>query len=115
MISLHKELIKIRKENEVLKTGSLRFLYGEHMVICYGRWDENSKLAIVVNSSSEEKLLNIPVRSIGLKDKDRMLQIMETNVSGFSTEPKEYKVDNSKIMISIPRFSGKILKWMPSN
>lgn len=110
LLSLHKILINIRRSYPALKHGSIKFLYGEHMVISYGRWDEKDKLIVIINNSIEEKLLNIPVRPIGVLDSDIMEQLVETYVEGYSTEKKPHKVTNGKIKIKIDPFSAIILK-----
>ena len=38
MIAFHKEMIRIHKENREIRTGSLKFLVGEYIVIGYVRF-----------------------------------------------------------------------------
>ena len=39
LIEFHKEIIRIHNRYEALRTGSLKFLHGEHRLIAYGRFN----------------------------------------------------------------------------
>jgi alpha-glucosidase len=110
LLLLHKELITIRKSYDALKYGSIKFLYGEHMVISYGRWDDKDKIVVVINNSREEKSLNIPVWQIGVLNVDIMEQLIETYNEGYSTEGKPHKVINGKIKLKMNPFSAIVMK-----
>ncbi|PKM95370.1 MAG: alpha-glycosidase [Firmicutes bacterium HGW-Firmicutes-1] len=110
ILDVHKTLIRFRKEYPCLKSGSIKFLYGENNVISYGRWDKQHEIIIAVNNSKEEKTVKIPVWEIGIRNSDTLEQMFESNVDGFSTEDKLHFVYNEKLILKMMPYSGVILK-----
>lgn len=110
LLNLHKTLIRIRKAYPVLKTGSIKFLYGETGLISYGRFDENDRLIIVCNNSQEVKEIKIPVWEIGISNTDVCEQIIETTVEGFNTKKEYFTVYRGKITLRIAPFCAKIFR-----
>ncbi len=110
LLHLHKSLISIRNACPTLKTGSIKFLHGEHNVISYGRFDEDNKMVIVCNNSHEPKKIKIPVWEIGIKSAQVCQQILETTREDFHTDDRYYTVFKGKIEVDLEPFSSKILK-----
>lgn len=110
LIQYHKELIRIHKEYQVLKTGSILFLNGEYNLICYGRFDENDKIVVVINRGEDTRELDIPVWRLGINYQQRMTRIYSSTREGFSDASKMYKVENGIIHVSCPGVSGMIIK-----
>ncbi len=110
LIDLHKVLIAIHKSYNALKTGSIKFLYGEYQVISYGRWDENDKFIIVINNHYESKDLEIPVWEIGINNNEIMQQMIMTTEEGFTQEEVPYHARKGKISITMPKYSAVLLK-----
>lgn len=110
LFEVHKLLIKMRKEHTCLKNGSIKFLYGEHNVISYGRFDHNCQFVIAINNSKEEKLIKIPVWEIGVKNSDTLEQMIETTMDGFSVDDTLHFVYNGKLVLKMKPNSGVILK-----
>ena len=110
LIEVHKALTGIRKKYSALKTGSLKFLYGQYHIISYGRWDESEQFCVIVNNNSEEKQIKVPVWQIGITDLDTMEQIIETDRNNFSLEERIHFVYHGKVLIKLKPFSAVILK-----
>ena len=114
LIAYHKELIRIHKEYEVLKRGSILFLNGEYQLISYGRFDENDRIVVVINSSEEEKHLDIPVWRLGVVENMHMARLVITNREGYSDEVKVYNIENGILHITCQPASGVIIKDIAS-
>lgn len=112
LIDFHRDLIAIHKNNEVLKTGSYKRLYGEYNIIAYGRFNRNDAIVIIINNNDDEKRVLIPVWEIGLTNDDDMEQIFVSHNSGYSTEHLGYRVYNGCLDIGLREKSAVILRKM---
>lgn len=110
LLNLHKAMISMRNACPTLKTGSIKFLHGEHNVVAYGRFDDRDRLVIAVNNSHEHKKIKIPVWEIGIVSAQVCQQIMETTGWDFTTEDNYYTVFKGKIELDLKPFSAKVLK-----
>ncbi|MBQ9984019.1 MAG: glycoside hydrolase family 13 protein [Lachnospiraceae bacterium] len=110
LILFHRDMIRIHKENEVLKRGSLLFLYGAHKVIAYGRFDRKEKMLIVMNNNYEEVQLSLDVDRLGMVNGDTLKQLILTTEESYVLEPKLYRVENNQLFVSMPKISAIVLK-----
>ncbi|WP_455718224.1 glycoside hydrolase family 13 protein, partial [Anaerosporobacter sp.] len=110
LISLHKELIRIHKNYDALKTGSMIFLCGGNHYFCFGRFDNTDKLVIIVNNSQEEKTIDVPVWQLGILDTDRLVSLIQTNREGHNLEAKMYPVQEGNAKVVMPPESSTIIK-----
>ena len=111
LIELHRDLIKLRRDNPVLREGSIKFLHGEHQVISYGRFDEDNQMIVAINNSEQEKKIIIPVWEVGIKTSDVMAQVIETSLDGYTVEEVPYlTVFKGKIEVVLKPFSSVMWK-----
>ncbi len=110
LIDYHKEIIRIHKDYQVLKTGSIMFLNGQYQCISYGRFDEQEQVIVAINSSDQEQEMDIPVWRMGLVEQNRAARLMSTDREGFSVETAMYTVENGQLHIKCPPVSGVIIK-----
>lgn len=110
LIEFHKDIIKIHKDNKGLIKGSYKDLYGEKDLISYGRFFENNKLVVVVNNSSVNKEVEIPVWEIGVEDGDIMERLIMTNENGYNVGRLDYLVENHYLKINIPAISSIVFR-----
>jgi len=110
LINVHKELIKIHKDYEALKTGSILFLGGGPMYMSYGRFDENDKMVIAVNNHHEELTIDINVWEIGIEDSDRLVRLIMTTEDGYDLKAEVYQSINGILRLTLPATSGVIIK-----
>ena len=54
-------MIRIHKKYPVLSHGSLKFLYGEHNVIAYGRFDMKERVIVAFHNGQGDKTFMLPV------------------------------------------------------
>ncbi len=110
LILFHRDMIKIHKENEVLKRGSVMFLYGAHKVIAYGRFNRKDKIVVVMNNNYEEVNLSLDVDRLGMVNGDTLKQLILTTEENYILEPKIHRVENNQLFISMPKISAIVLK-----
>lgn len=79
LIEFYREAICIHKQNQVLKTGSYLPLLWEKDLLCYGRFDEEDAILMVVNTSDEPKTITPPVYMLGSEDGTVWERLIETN------------------------------------
>jgi alpha-glucosidase len=78
LLEFYREAISIHRQNKVLRVGSyMPLLFGED-IICYGRFDMENAVITAVNTSKQDKELDIPVYLLGMKE-HIWERIIETN------------------------------------
>jgi len=108
LIEYHKTAVRLRREHEALKTGSLQYLCVGQGVLSYGRWNENEKLAVAVNNNSREVKIKLPVWKIGVCD-NSMKMIVLTKNAGFECPDTGHAVREGYVTITMPPYSSCIL------
>ena len=110
LILFHRDIIRIHKENEVLKRGSVMFLHAEHKLVAYGRFNRKDKVVVILNNNYEEKELYLDVERLGMKNGDTLKQLMLTMEESYIMEPRIYTVENNQLYIKMPKISAIVLK-----
>lgn len=115
LIRLHKEMIAIHKSYQALKTGSLKFLYGRHGVIGYGRFNDEEQFVILVNNNSEEVNVEVPVWEIGVSRGCALIRMLYTNAEGFGMDMAVYYAENGILSMRLWPYSSIVLKNLPKH
>lgn len=112
LIRFHKEMIRIRKENKVLISGSTKFLGNDYQIICYGRFTRKEQIVIVVNNQGKKVMWEIPVWELGIPRtiQTAMKQLIITNEKGFHMEPVKHPVVGGILEIELEPYSAIVLK-----
>lgn len=110
LILFHRDIIRIHKENEVLKRGSVLFLHAEHKLVAYGRFNRTDKMVVVLNNNYEEKAIRLDVDRLGICNGDMLKQLMLTTEDSYIMEPKTYVVENNQVFLTLPKISAIVLK-----
>ncbi len=112
LLEFHKAAIAMHKENEVLRTGSYKQLYGEYNIIAYGRFTRQDAIVVVVNNNDDEKRVMVPVWEMGLTNNDDLEQILVSHKTGYSTERLGYSIYNGFLDIGLREKSAVVLRKM---
>lgn len=109
MIDLHRDLIRIHKENPAFRTGSLKFLKGEENLLCYGRFNRSQQFVILLNNAEEERDVLLAVWPAGIPMDCTMERIMITTETGYSPMVKKYEIKDGMLHINMLKYSAVIL------
>ena len=111
MVDFHREMIRIHKEYEVIKKGSLCFLWNDYQGLCYGRFTRDETLIVVINNQNEERPVEIEGWRAGVsRQKDTMMErVMLSDYSGFTTEKAYYTSKAGMISFTVPAYGVLIL------
>ena len=110
LIDFHKEIIRIHKDYQAMKTGSILFLHGQYQFISYGRFDEQDKFVVAINSGEQPVSVDLPVWRLGLTEATRMARLINTGMDGFSLETAMYSVENGILHLNCPPKYGVVIK-----
>lgn len=101
LIRFHKEMIRIHRDYQVFKTGSMLYLHSENGLIVYGRFQGEEKAVIVVQTGGTQREIQVDVWRLGLKDGEKIASMMATDQQGFSMEARVLTVEDGKVSISV--------------
>jgi len=110
LIRLHKELIRIHKDYQVIKTGSLINLGSAQNFISYGRFDRKDKLVVAINRGDMEMNVDIPVWQMGVTDTERLCSLITTTREGFHCKAKVYENQGGFLHLTLGACTGVLLK-----
>lgn len=101
LIRFHKEMIRIHRDYQVFKTGSMLYLHGENGLIVYGRFQGEEKAVIAVQTGGTQREIQVDVWRLGLKDGEEIASMMATDQQGFSLEARVLTVKDGKVSIPV--------------
>lgn len=101
LIRFHKEMIRIHRDYQVFKTGSMLYLHGENGLIVYGRFQGEEKAVIAVQTGGTQREIQVDVWRLGLKDGEKIASMMTTDQQGFSMEARVLTVKDGKVSIPV--------------
>ena len=96
LLNFHREMIRIHKEHEAFKTGSIQFVWGEYNFLCYARYNRREHFLVVLNNDAVSRTVEMVVWPVGLPKECELEQIMYSHEDGFSTNPVTYEVKGGK-------------------
>ena len=110
LIEFHRSLIHIHKNNEALRTGSLKPLAAEYGVIAYGRFVGENILVVALNNNDSEKTIKIPVWEVGVEDGDEMERLMLTDENGYNVGRLCFEAQDGMIQLQLGAYSSILLR-----
>ncbi len=111
LIQFHKEMIRIHKENQEIRTGSLKYIDGDYNILGYGRFNRKEAIVVLVNNNDHEVTREFSVWHLGIPKKSIVKRVMLTTEEGYSTEECEYPVIAGKMNITLPKTSAIVFKY----
>lgn len=112
LVCFHKELIRIHKDYEALRTGSLIYIMNEPNLIGYGRFDDKDKFLILVQAGGQSRTVTVPVWRLEMNDGEYMVNMVYSDNDGFSLNAKAYEVKDGCITVELREDSALIVKSM---
>lgn len=110
LIAFHKAIIRLRRENDELRRGSLKSIDVDYNYLAYARFHKKGQSIILINNNDHEITKTVTVWEAGVAKEDKMVSLIQTTQEGYSLEATEYTIHGGKIEITLPPFSGTILK-----
>ena len=110
LLNFHREMIRIHKEHEAFKTGSIQFVWGEYNFLCYARYNRREHFLVVLNNDAVSRTVEMVVWPVGLPKECELEQIMYSHEDGYSTNPVTYEVKGGKLNITLTEFSAVVLR-----
>lgn len=110
LLNFHREMIRIHKEHEAFKTGSIQFVWGEYNFLCYARYNRREHFLVVLNNDAVSRTVEMVVWPVELPKECELEQIMYSHEDGFSTNPVTYEVKGGKLNITLTEFSAVVLR-----
>ncbi|MCL2616386.1 MAG: glycoside hydrolase family 13 protein [Defluviitaleaceae bacterium] len=111
LLNFHKDMIKIRREHDTFRLGSLIILHGEFGVICYARWDSSSVFVIVVNNNLDTKKLSVPVWQAEVPTDTEMHTLIEAANGDYSLAKLCHKVADGHLSFTAKPMSAAVLYY----
>ena len=112
MMQYHREIIRIHKSYEVLRTGSLLMLVEEPGILAFARMNETDTVITVVNNNDEDREVTIPVWRAGVHDTQSLVRLIHTYRDGYGMDTQIYVPRDGHITLCVPATGGVILKNM---
>lgn len=111
LIAFHKEMIWMRRNHKVLQTGSLWMLTCKKNMICYGRFNKEEKMIILINNNNELKKYVVPAWRAEVPMNCKMERLMYTYDKGYTSEKDTYIVVNGELHLNMGARSAIVLKY----
>lgn len=110
LIAFHKNIIQLRRENDELRIGSIKYVDSEYNFLAYGRFHSRGQCLILVNNNDHPIEKQIFVWELGTPKHGKMRALLWTDESGCSAG-QEFEVVGGKIRVELPKTCAVILKY----
>lgn len=110
MIRFHKEMIRIHRDYDALKLGTVIYLVSEPGLICYGRYDDKDSFFVLIQVEGQEREVEVDVWRLGVKDGQNMVRMMYTDSSGFTVRSESLRSDKGRIRVKIGHNGAAVWK-----
>ena len=110
LIEFHRDMIRIHKAYEVLKTGSYVYLKGGYQWLAYGRFNRQNQMVVILNNDEKPQTVTVPVWNLGITGDCDLVSLITTCESGYHMEERVWPVEHGCIKITMPAYSSILLK-----
>lgn len=111
LIAFHKDIIRLRKEHNELRRGSLKYLDADYNYLAYARFHREGQSVILINNNPHEITKDVTAWEAGIPKEGKMVQLLQTSEEGYTLEQKEYSLHVGKVTVTVPAYSGTILTY----
>lgn len=111
MLDFHRSMIKLHKEYEVIRKGSLNFLWNDYQGLSYGRFSDNEQMIVILNNLAEDREIEVEVWQTGIsRQEDTVLErIMLTYRAGYTEEKDSYVARGGVVRLTVPGYGAVVL------
>lgn len=111
LIAFHKDIIRIRKENPELRTGSIKQIDSEYNFLSYARFNKKGQCIILINNNNHVIKKEVSIWEANIPKNGTMITLMQTTEQGYVLWGESYEIKMGKIIIELPAVSATILKF----
>lgn len=111
LLQFHRDIIRLRRENDELRTGSLKYMDSDYNFLAYGRFHRRGQSLILVNNNDRPMERLLYVWDLGTPKHGKMKTLLWTDENGYSMEGPEYEVAGGRIHVELPKTCAVILKY----
>ena len=111
LIQFHKDMIRLRRENQEFRTGSIKSVDNDYNFLAYGRFNKEGQSLVLINNNSYPITKTLLVWPLGIPKMGKMKTLMWCDEQGYTLEHGEYEIHMGKITIELPKTSAVILKY----
>ncbi len=112
LIAFHKDIIRLRKEHDELRIGSLKYVGGDYNFLAYGRFHKEGQCVILINNNEYSITRDVSVWELEIPKTGKMQILLQSNEKGYHMDGQEYDIRAGKITIELPKTSATILKFI---
>lgn len=111
MLDFHKQMIRIHKNCQELKTGSLKYMDCDYNFLAYGRFDTKAMSLVLINNQENPIEREMSVWELGVPRESVMISQIYSDEDGFQTDPTEHIVISGRLSIRMPKTSAMVLRY----
>ena len=111
LIRFHKDIIRIRRENPELRTGSLKYVDADYNFLAYGRFNRKNQCLVLVNNNNHPISRQLYVWELGTPKHGRMKVLLQTDGDGYRMDCGEYEITGGRIDVEVPPTCAMILRY----
>lgn len=111
LIAYHKDIIRLHKQSEAMRYGSLEILGGEEHILMYGRFVDQEKIVVVVNNRNESARVRVPVWRVDVPKECNMTRILYSYDGGYHVRQGSYQVKDGNLNLCMGKYSAIILQY----
>lgn len=111
MIDFHKTMIRIHKKYDILKNGSVGFLWNDYQGLCYARFSFDEQIIVIINNHSEDREVAVELMQSGIcrMEETALERILLSDRDGFTEAREEYIAKAAVLTVKMPAFGVMIL------
>lgn len=112
MIDFHKAMIRIHRKYEILKTGSLAFLWNDYQGLAYARFSREEQIIVIINNRQEDREVEIPLWQAGISRLGdvKLQRIMVSDKDNFTEQEEEFVASAGILRVLMPG-TGVMVLW----
>ena len=112
MIDFHKAMIRIHRKYEILKTGSLAFLWNDYQGLAYTRFSREEQIIVIINNRQEDREVEIPLWQAGISRLGdvKLQRIMVSDKDNFTEQEEEFVASAGILRVLMPG-TGVMVLW----
>ena len=105
----YKQLISIHRSRKVFYTGCADYLYMNYGIICFGRWNKNDRVVVLINNNDTEREITVPIWRLGAEDGETFINLICSGLNGWHCDATEYCVVDGCIHVTLNPFGSTVI------